>query len=208
MIEKISRWILYRVSTEWDSEDKKAVLLFGITRIVEDITKFIGIIIICSLLGILKELGFVFCILFIYKTNVGGVHCKTNIGCFISTLLFFLVCIYGSEYIIFKGLLKIWIYISLYIFGLYVIWVYVPADVPEIPIISKKIRKRTKVVSLVLINILYIVAIVFIEDIKYQNMIIYTMFYINLMATRIIYRLFKNEYGYENYIPDELLIKD
>lgn len=208
MIEKVSKWFLNKISNKSDSEDEKAIILFGIIRFVEETTKLIAIAIICAFLGKLKELGFVFLITTIYKTNIGGVHSKTNFGCFVNTLLFFLVCIYGSQYIIFESIFKIGIYAALYIFGLYVIWVYVPADVPEIPIISKKIRKRTKTVSLVLLNVLYIVAILFVKRPEYQNMIVYTMFYINMMTTRIMYRLFKNEYGYETYVPDELVIID
>lgn len=208
MIEKISKLFLSKISTESDSEDRKSIILFAITKIVEDSSKIGLIFIICALLGFVKEFFMIAVLIAIYKTNIGGVHCKTNLGCFINTLLFFLISIYASQYIIFEAILKIGIYLSLYIFGLYVIWVYVPADVPEIPIISIKTRKRTKIVSLVMLNVLYLIAIVFIKIPEYQNIIIYTIFYINIMTTRTIYRLFKTQYGYENYIPEDLMIID
>ncbi len=208
MLEKINRWISNKISSESDSDEKKDIIYFGITRIVEDTSKIIIIALICIFLGIIKEFILVFLIMCIYKTNIGGVHSKTNLGCFLNSLLFFLICIYGSRYIMLEPIFKIGIYSALYIFGLYVIWVYVPADVPEIPIISKKIRKKSKIVSLIILNLLYILVILFMKIPEYQNMVIYTIFYINIMTTRIMYKLFKNKYGYENYVPDELVIID
>ena len=144
MIKKISEFILSKIIGQSDSQNRREIILFGIIRIVEDITKMIVIFIICLLLGRMKELIFIFIITIIYKTNVGGVHCKTNLWCFINTLLFFLICIYGSEFIVFTSLMKIGVYSVLYLFGLYVIAIYVPADVPEIPIMSKKYVKEQK----------------------------------------------------------------
>jgi len=44
-----------------------------------------------------------------------------------------------------------------------------------------------------------------IKNVLIQNLVIYSIFFISLMTTRTIYKLFKAEYGYETYVPDELI---
>jgi len=205
VIDKISNGVLVLLSNENQTEEEKEILLFGITRIVEDIPKTIGIIIIGLILGIIKEMAIVTGVLIVYKSFTGGVHAKTNWGCFIYSALFYLVIIYSSQYLVFSGINKYGMYIVMYIFALYTIWVYVPADVPEIPKVNLKIRRTLKIKSLISLNICYLVALLCIKDVIIQNLIIYSVFYISLMTTRTIYKLFKSEYGYETYIPDELL---
>ena len=205
MIDKISRKILLLLSDKKQSEEDKEILLFGITRIVEDIPKIIGTVIICFILGIIKEMIIVTIILVLYKTFTGGVHSKTNFGCFIYSVIFYLSIIYTANLLVFEGINKFGVFLLIYIFSIYTILVYVPADVPEIPKVNKKIRKDLKIKSFIMLNLLYFITLVFIKNIQIQNLIIYSIFYMDLMTTRLMYYIFKNEYGYETYIPDELL---
>lgn len=205
MIEKISKKILNILSTEKQTDEEKEILLFGITRIVEDIPKAIGIIIIGLILGILKEIGIATLIIIVYKTFTGGVHAKTNLGCFIYSLLFYLAIVYTSQFLVLSGINKFGIYTLIYIFCVYTIFVYVPADVPEIPKVNLKLRKRLKIKATITLNLIYIVTFFVIKDNILQNLVIYSVFYISLMTTRTMYKLFKTEYGYETFIPDELI---
>lgn len=209
MIDKISKKILSMLSSEEDSEEQREILLFGITRIVEDIPKYIAIIIICSFLGIIKEFCLVMLVTMLYKTFTGGVHLHTNIGCFIGSIVYVLGSIYIPK-LLMLGQTNILLIVTIftYIFSLYVIWVHVPADVPEIPIINEKRRKRDKIMSIVMLNLLYIIAFVVIKNLLYSITIITTILFIDIMTTRIVYKIFKNQYGYECYVPDELLIVD
>lgn len=205
MIDKISKKILSILSTNNNSEEEKEILLFGITRIVEDIPKTIGIILIGILLDIIKEMAVVTIVIMLYKTFVGGVHAKTNLGCFMYSALFYLAIIYSAKYLAFTGMYKLLTYILIYIFAVYCILVYAPADVPEIPKVNVKLRKTLKIKSLVMLNLIYIVSLLVIKNVNYQTIIIYSVFYISIMTTRTMYKIFKAEYGYETYIPDELI---
>ena len=205
MIGKISNKILTFVANENQTSEQKEILLFGITRIIEDIPKSLGIIIIGVLLGILKEIAIITIIIAVYKTFTGGVHAKTNWGCFIYSLLFYLVITYSAQYIVLTGIAKYSIYAIIYIFSIYTICVYVPADVPEIPKVNKQLRQQLKIKSVVMLNLIYLVGIIIIKDVIIQNLIIYSVFFIGLMTTRTIYNLFKAEYGFETYVPDELM---
>ncbi len=206
MVEKISKKILNILSDEKDDKDQKEILLFGITRIVEDIPKYIGILLVCLLLGALKEFLIVMAVIMIYKTFTGGVHLHTNIGCFIGSLISIMSCIYIPIIIAKYQDILIPFAVFIYIFSIYIILVYVPADVPEIPIINKKRRKRDKIMAFIALNILYLVAFFLIENDIYLYIILTTILNIDVMTTRLVYKIFKNKYGHETYVPDELLL--
>lgn len=208
MVEKISKKILNILSDENDSQEQREILLFGITRIVEDIPKYIALICICLLLGIIKEFGIFMLVTVLYKTFTGGVHLHTNIGCFIGTLCSTLACIYLPNVIINYKFILIPFFVFVYIFSMYIIWVYVPADVPEIPIINERRRKRDKIMSFIMLNLLFLISLIFINNVFYTCIVIMTILEIDVMTTRTMYKLFKNEYGYETYVPDELLMTD
>lgn len=205
MIDKISKKILELMSNSEQTNEEKEVLLFGITRIVEDIPKTLGIILIGLILGIIKEIAIVTLVILLYKTLTGGVHAKTNWGCFIYSVVFYLAIIYTSQWLVLEGVSKYSVYAIIYIFSLYTIFVYVPADVPEIPKVNLQLRKELKIKSIIMLNLIYVVTLFLIKDIIVQNLIIYSVFYIDIMTTRTIYNLFKAEYGFETYVPDELI---
>jgi len=205
MIEKISKKILNILSDENESEEQREILLFGITRIVEDVPKYIGIFIVCLLLGVIKEFAMVMFVTMLYKTFTGGVHLHTNIGCLIGSLVSILSCIYLPMLLIDYSKAIIILAAFTYIFSIYVILVYVPADVPEIPIINERRRKRDKIMAFLILNIIYLISFLVIKNPLYISISIITILNIDMMTTRTIYKLFKNEYGYETYIPDELL---
>lgn len=202
MLEKISNKILELISTSEQTQERKEILIFGITRIVEDVPKTLGIIIIGLMLSILKEMLIVTLVIAIYKSSVGGVHAKTNFGCFFYSVLFYLITIYSAKYLCFLGYIKVVVYILIYLFAIYTIILYVPADVPEIPKVNKKLRKQLKIRSVISLNVMYLLSVFVIKETNVATLVVYSIFYINLMTTRIIYKLFKSEYGFETYVPD------
>lgn len=208
MIERISKKILNILSDENDSDEQKEILLFGITRIVEDVPKYIAIIVICIVLGIIKEFAIVMVVTAIYKTFTGGVHLHTNIGCFIASLVSILACIYLPMLLVNYDKSIMIVSVFTYIFSVYCILVYIPADVPEIPIINERRRKRDRIMSFVILNLLFVISFLIIKNNICILTIMITILSIDIMTTRTIYKIFKNQYGYETYVPDELLIID
>ncbi|MBR5227802.1 MAG: accessory gene regulator B family protein [Clostridia bacterium] len=204
MLDKVSNKVLcFLTGNNELDEEKREILLFGIKRIIEDIPKTIGLVLIGFILNILYEMLIVTVILTLYKTFVGGVHAKTNFMCFISSTVFYLAIIYSAKYIITAGITRFFLLSIDYIFATYCIWVYVPADVPEIPKVNKELRKSTKIKAFIVLNLIYITTLLIIKDLYIQRLIMYSVFYINLMTTRTMYKLFKNEYGFEVYIPEQ-----
>ena len=205
VLNRISEIILYKLSDDNYQEEEKEVLLFGISRIVEDVPKTIGILILGFVLGILKEIAIVTLVIMTYKTFIGGVHAKTNLGCFVYSAMFYLITIYSAKYICFSDYNQFGVFTLMYIFAIYTIIVYAPADVPEIPKVNINLRKSLKIKSMIALNAIYIISIFLITDNQIKNLIIYSVFYISLMTTRSIYKLFRNKYGHECYVPEELI---
>lgn len=202
MVNKVSEKILaYLLKDTCMTEEKYEVMLFGITRIVEDIPKTLGILLIGTLLGVLKEMLVVTVVIALYKSFVGGVHAKTNWGCFFCSAFFYLVTIYIPKVFVFEGEAHILLLILNYVFALYCIWVYAPADVPEIPKVDEKLRRKTKVKAIVILNIIYLTSLLVVKNRSIQDLVMFSIFSINLMTTRTMYKVFKNEYGYEVYFP-------
>jgi len=58
------------------------------------------------------------------------------------------------------------------------------------------------------LNFLFIASYLFVKDAIYVGIIMLTILNIDIMTTRTVYKIFKNKYGYETYIPDELLMTE
>lgn len=208
MINKLSNYILNKVLASTNkTEEEKEIILFGITRIIEDIPKTIGIILIGLALGVLNSIVIITTILISYKSFVGGLHLKTNFSCFIYSILFYLITIYAAKYIqiLFNVNIIFLIYIILFLFAIYTIIKYAPADVIEMPKLDKSLRKTLKIKSFISLNIIYTFAIFIVKDIETKNLLIFSIFFINLMGTRVMYKLLKVEYGYETFMKEDVI---
>lgn len=203
-MEKISDKICCFILKDLEvSQERTEIIQFGITRIIEDIPKAIGIALVGILLHILKEMLIVTIILALYKTFTGGVHCKTNLACFIHSVLFYIAVIYSAKMIPTHYEFELFLVFLNYVFALYCIFTYVPADVPEIPKVNIKLRKTLKIKSLVVLNLIYIITLLFVKEVYVQKIIMYSVFYIDLMTIRTVYRLFKCDYGFEVYLEQQ-----
>lgn len=200
MIDRLSNYLLDNmlIKDEEISEEKREVLLFGLTRILEDIPKYIGIFIICYLLNILPQAGLVLLVTILYKTFVGGAHTRTNIQCFIfSTVYFVGIVLIAQNVVLPQNILNL-IYAAVFILSVYVVLKIAPADTEEIPIINKKLRKKLKIFGFLSLCLLYVMVFKYISDAQYKNIVIFTIALIDVMATKAVYRFFDCKYGYES----------
>ena len=76
--------------------------------------------------------------------------------------------------------------------------IYAPADTENVPILSKKDRKRNKILSYVTFSIALIATLV-IKDNTLSNIIIISYFVQTLTINKIAYILAIIKYGYEVY---------
>ena len=200
MIEKMSNYILDNmlIKDEKVSNDERETLLFGVTRILEDIPKYTFIIILCAVLKILPELGVAFLTTLCYKLFIGGAHAKTNAECFVYSTLYFILPILFAKYIVVPNIVSYVIYTVVFIFSLYVILKIAPADTDQIPIINKDLRKNLRLGAFISIILIYLFTLIFLKNIEFRNIIIYIILLIDIMATKPMYKFLKCKYSYES----------
>lgn len=197
MIEKMSNYILdnFLYKNEKVEGDEREIMLFGITRIIEDVPKYTIIFLIAYFCNILHYVGIVLAITILYKSFVGGVHARTNIGCLISSIIYFLAPVFLAKYIN----INIYLFSAIaLIVSLFVIWKIAPADTEEIPILKKEKRKKLKLIGLVSLFVILAFNILEIQDRYIQNIILLTILYIDISTTKPVYKLYRCKYSYES----------
>lgn len=200
MVDRISNYILDNIliKDEVITEEKREVLNFGLKRILEDIPKYAFIILICYILKLLPELGIVFLVTMAYKTFIGGAHARTNLECFVFSTCYFLIPILISKYVTIPIIISYILYAFTFALSLYVVFKIAPADTEEIPIINKKLRKTLRYGGFISLIVIYSICLVFIKNNVYVNMMVLTMFLIDICSTKYAYRFFKCKYSYES----------
>lgn len=199
MVDKISNYILDNIlyKNETIDEEKREVMLFGVTRIVEDIPKYLVIFLIALALDILMQLCVVLAITIAYKTFVGGAHARTNIACLFSSIIFFISPILLAKYIDLSNNIMIIASVIVFLFSTYVIIRHAPADTEEVPILNKNKRRLFKVLAFISLILVY-VSMLLIKNKITSTIILITLTYINIFATNPLYKLFKCRHSYES----------
>lgn len=199
MVDKISNYILDNLlyKDEKVEGDEREIMLFGVTRIVEDIPKYTLIILISCYLGVIKRVGIVFLITLLYKVFVGGAHARTNLGCFVVSTLYFLIPAFLPEYLNIGNKVIYILYSIVFIFSLYVIINIVPADTEEIPILNKNKRKLMKCLAFISLIGIYILVLIINNNVLYK-ITLTTVFLIDLVTIKPVYKMFRCKYSYES----------
>ena len=201
MIDKFCDFLVNKIRKEDpEIDDERAeVIKYGIELIVGEIPKLLLLFVIGFVLGIGKLTFLSFLLLLPYKSASGGFHLKTHIGCIIMTPLIYCGTVFLSKYLIITDILIRYFFIlGTWIFGMIMINLYAPADTENVPIISKKERKRKKILSFISFNILIILSIV-IPDIVISNICLYGSLIQSFCISRLAYIITNNKYGYETY---------
>jgi len=201
MIDKICEILTNRIKQEMPEidEERAEIIDYGIHIIVGEIPKTFLFLIAAYLLGILKLFLIGFLVMMPYRVVSGGFHLKTHIGCILGTMAFYFGNVYASQYLIFENsIVKYGIILGAWIFGMIMVKLYAPADTENVPIISKKERKKKKILSYVALTLSIIAAIV-IKDAVISNLIVYGSILQSISISRLAYKLTNNKYGYEVY---------
>ena len=201
MIDKLCDFLVNKIREEDpDIDDERAeVIKYGIELIIGEIPKILLLFAIGFVLGIGKLTFFSFLLLLPYKSVSGGFHLKTHIGCIVMTPLVYCGTVFLSKYLIITNVLARYIFIfSTWIFGMIMVKLYAPADTENVPIISKKERKKKKILSYITLTILMILSVI-IPDIVVSNICVYGALIQSFCISRLAYIITNNKYGYETY---------
>ena len=200
MIEKICITLTKRIRKEMpEIDDERAeVIKYGLQLLVGEVPKFFIMIAIAWGLGILKLTVISFILMFPYRMYAGGFHLKSHIGCIIGTSLMYTGNAFISQYIHIPLTQKIIFAILLWIFAIIMIYKYAPADTEDVPVISKKERKKRRNISYVIVSIMVISGCL-VKDNIISNIILIGALLQTISITRIAYKLTNNKYGHEEY---------
>lgn len=204
MIEKICTYIVNKMKKQMpDIDDEKAeVITYGIELIIGEIPKIFLLFIFSFIIGIGWYTVFAYVALIPYRASSGGFHLKTHIGCIVGSCTFYYGIVYLSKFITLDMFQKYMIIGLALVFGAIMVSLYAPADTENIPIISKKERKRKKILSYIAL-VLTLAASVFIKDNIISNILIFGVIIQSFMISKLAYLLTNNKYGYKEYLKQQ-----
>ena len=133
-----------------------------------------------------------------YKAFSGGFHLKTHIGCIVCTTAMYCGIAFLSKYIVLTEITKYVLIALIWMFGMWMVKLYAPADTENVPILRKKDRRKKQILSYIALTIGLVVAL-FIPNGEIANILIFGSFIQTLTITKFAYKITKNKYGYEVY---------
>lgn len=205
MIEKICSILTKKIQKEIpDVDDERAeVINYGLQLVIGEIPKIFVIFILAYLLGVFKLTLLSFLFILPYRAVSGGTHLHSHIGCIIATSLFYIGNAFISKYLVIGVNVKIIAVICIWIFSVWMIKLYAPADTQSVPILRKKERKIKQILSYTFMTITLGTGLI-VKDNAISNLLIIGTVLQTITITRLMYRITKNQYGYLEYIKQNL----
>lgn len=170
MIKLLSNIIVKKLKEKNDLLQESDLLKMNYTLqvILGDITKFIILIFIFSLIGKLKLFIIIYLVFISLRLLAGGRHCKNYITCLTATILHFLFITLLSELV---PKINETIYLEVYIMSFIIMLIYAPCPNINRPIKNKKILKILSMIVL----IFWIIVFEIIPDIYIRNCIFFSV---------------------------------
>ncbi len=205
MIEKLCNKITKKMQNKMpEIDDERAeVINYGLQLVIGEIPKTFILLAIAYAFGVLKLTILALLFIMPYKTFSGGVHLKTHIGCIVATSLFYIGNAILSKYIVIEPIYIKYILIALiWIFSMIMIKLYAPADTEAVPILRKKDRDLKRILSYITMTLTLVIAII-LKNTILSNLLIFGTLLQTISITRLIYKITKSKYGYEEYIKSQ-----
>jgi accessory gene regulator B len=200
MIDKICMFLTNKIRKEMpEIDDERAeVINYGLQNIIGEIPKIFITLGIAYLLGIFKLTLITFLVIMPYRSFSGGFHLKTHLGCIICTTIFYCGIAFASKYIVLEQTIKYILIFLVWIFGMFMVKLYAPADTENVPILRKKDRRKKQILSYIALSVGLIVAS-FVPSNELANILIFGNLVQTLFITKFVYKITNNKYGYEVY---------
>lgn len=200
MIDKICEFLTNKIRKEMpEIDDERAEIInYGLQNIIGEIPKIFITLGIALIFGIFDLTFYTFLILLPYKAFSGGFHLKTHIGCIICTTAMYCGIALLSKYIILTEIAKYILIALIWVFGMWMVKLYAPADTENVPILRKKDRRKKQILSYIALTIGLAIALL-IPYGEIANILIFGSFIQTLCITKFVYKITNNKYGYEVY---------
>jgi len=99
-------------------------------------------------------------------------------------------------------LYRIILSIIIWIFSIFMIYLYAPADTENVPVVSMKERKKRRIFAYIIVTVMMIVGCIIQNNIISNILLIGTLLQ-TISITRIAYKITNNKYGYEEYLKSK-----
>ncbi|HNR04807.1 MAG TPA: accessory gene regulator AgrB [Bacillota bacterium] len=190
--ERISGKITKAIAAELKdlSEEKLAEIDYGIAAFIANSYKMVFIFILAMLLNIFQYFLIAFVSFGALRTFASGVHAKREWTCLPTSALVF----FGITYLGMISKLNIYIITFIFILCFGAMLRYAPADTEERPIVSRKLRKKLKILSVITILVLYAIAMYSLGT-KASSIITFAVLFESVLILPVTYRLAGSMYG-------------
>lgn len=207
MIDKFCNYLTTKIRKEMpDVDDERAeIIKYGLQLMIGEVPKFFIMAIIAWILGVFKWTIICFALVLPYRMYSGGFHLKTHIGCIIGTSLMYIGNAFISQYLVISIIYKIVLGILLWIFSIIMIHLYAPADTENVPVISKKERKKRKIISYIIMSVMIIAGVTITHN-TISNILLVGVLVQTISITRLAYKITNNRYGYEIYLENNVTV--
>ncbi len=193
----ISSSLEYIESKKTLTELDKKKLKYGLEGFYNLITKFIVLIIVAIVFDLMLELILLTVIYGLLRLYGFGIHAKKSWQCWVTTMPIYI----GGCFLIKYVTIPIYIANIIWIFGIISFILFAPADTKSRPLIHKEKRIRAKILSILIIIILYIINI-FLNNNIFLNATLYSLILESIIINPLTYKLFKMPYNnYKTYQP-------
>ncbi len=190
--ERISGKITKAIAAELEdlSEEKLAEIDYGIAAFIANSYKMVFIFILAILLNVFQYFLIAIISFGTLRTFASGVHAKREWTCLPTSILVF----FGITYLGINLSLSIHIINCIFVLCFAAILIYAPADTEERPIVSRKLRKKLKILSVITILVLYAIALYSLGT-KASSIITFAVLFESVLILPVTYRLAGSMYG-------------
>lgn len=162
-VEAFAHYIAGKLAGQMNfDKDKKAVIAYGLTAIIQMITIFLIISVIGLMFGFWYECILIFIGVGIIRKSTGGAHSETMLGCIIISVLSVTVLSWLSRFLLsfdMNPYTNILASCLVYFICFIVFYIRVPVDTPNKPIVSDLKIKRLRKQSFIVLTVFFILSI-------------------------------------------------
>lgn len=171
-------------------ELQEKVIRYGLEALYNLISKLIVMLVISIILGIWREYLLLVIIYASARRYAYGLHAKSSITCWLTTLPIYLLGCYFIRYV---NIPQSMVYI-LWIFGFISFAKWAPADTPARPLIHPEIRKKQKIKASI-VCLLYLGCILYFQNQLLTNGLIYCLTVQAICINPLTYKITKTPFN-------------
>ena len=200
MLEELGEKVGNAVENTLDdiTPTQKEIIQYTVVQLLGEFLKIAIMLAILWPFGVAHLLLIAIFSMAIYRVPSGGVHSRSHIACFVTSMTLFMGNVILSSLI--KGSYLDIVYILIFLFNIPVIYYLAPADTEMKPVVSKKQRLTLKIVSFVCMTATILIGRFIIIDVAIRNIFIFGTFIQSITMLPPIYKLLGTKYGYRDGI--------